>query len=293
MSKKVRHAKLKNTGVLFEVLTRQVTADIISNRNSNAVNVIKEFFNKDKELGKELELYNILTNETYNTTEKATKLVEAVVKSRQKLANSILRREKYNLIKEIKNNYDVNELFATRIPNYKRLASIYKLFEHEATDKTLVPNEYVDVHSYLVECISSSKVVKKETATGVIGEDKDVRLLAYTLMIEKFNKKYSTLNERQKRVLKNYINNVSNTNNLHEYVFGEVTEIKKELTTLLPDIDDEVTKIKLSEVIKQADTIVSKKTISEENLTKLMRYYELIQEIKNVHKRKSTKTINS
>ena len=191
MSKKVRHAKLKNTGVLFEVLTRQVTADIISNRNSNAINVIKEFFNKDKELGKELELYNILTNETYNTTEKSTKLVEAVVKSRQKLANSVLRREKYNLIKEIKNNYDVNELFATRIPNYKRLASIYKLFEHEATEKTLAPNEYVDVHSFLVECISSSKVVKKETTTGVAAEDKDVRLLAYSLMIEKFNKKYS------------------------------------------------------------------------------------------------------
>jgi hypothetical protein len=293
MSKKVRHAKLKNTGVLFEVLTRQVTADIISNRNSNAINVIKEFFNKDKELGKELELYNILTNETYNTTEKSTKLVEAVVKSRQKLANSVLRREKYNLIKEIKNNYDVNELFATRIPNYKRLASIYKLFEHEATEKTLAPNEYVDVHSFLVECISSSKVVKKETTTGVAAEDKDVRLLAYSLMIEKFNKKYSILNERQKRVLKNYINNVSNTNNLHEYVSTEVNKIKKELTTMLPDIDDKVTKIKLSEVIKQADTIVSKQTISEENLTKLMRYYELIQEIKNVHKRKSTKTINS
>ncbi len=292
MSNKIKHTKIKNTGVLFEVLTRQVTADIIENRDSKSVNLIKKYFNKQTTLGKELDLYNILVNESYKNRDNANRLIDAVVKSRQKLSNSSLRREKYNLIKELRDKYDVNKLFAARIPNYKKLASIYKIFEHGTTEKELKANEYVSVHSYIVEsiCKRVGKVVKE---APVVAEDKEIRLLAYSLMVEKFNKKYSNLSEKQKMVLKKYINNISNTNNLHEYVSEEVMGIKSQLTKLLPEVADEITKIKLAEVIKQLDVMtVGKQRISEKALIALMRYYELIEELKNVSSGQS-KTLNS
>lgn len=293
MSKKIKHTKIKNTGVLFEVLTRQVTADIIENRDSKSINLIKKYFNKTTNLGQELDLYNILVNESYKSSHNADRLVEAVVKSRQKLSTASLRREKYNLIKELKDKYDVNKLFATRIPNYKKLASIYKIFEHESTEKSLRPDEYVNVRSYLTESICSEKVGRIEQEPAVVAEDKEIRLLAYSLMVEKFNKKYSNLTEKQKMVLKKYINNISNTSNLHEYVSEEVMGIKSELSKLLPEVTDKITKIKLSEVIKQLDAMtIGKKRISEKALIALMRYYELIEELKDVSKRQS-KTINS
>jgi hypothetical protein len=292
MSNKIKHTKIKNTGVLFEVLTRQVTADIIENRDSKSVSLIKKYFNKKTTLGKELDLYNILVNESYKNRDNANRLIDAVVKSRQKLSNSSLRREKYNLIKELRDKYDVGKLFAARIPNYKKLASIYKIFEHGTTEKALRANEYVSVHSYIVEsiCKRVGKVVKE---APVVAEDKEIRLLAYSLMVEKFNKKYSNLSEKQKMVLKKYINNISNTSNLHEYVSEEVMVIKSQLTKLLPEVTDKITKIKLTEVIKQLDAMtIGKKRISEKALIALMRYYELIEELKNVSSGQS-KTLNS
>ena len=47
-------------------------------------------------------------------------MIEKVVKSRRKLSNRRLKNEKFNLIKSIKENYDIKEFFNTRIPNFKR-----------------------------------------------------------------------------------------------------------------------------------------------------------------------------
>ena len=130
MSSNTKHSKIRNTGILFELLTRQITVDVLNNnQKAAAAKILKEFFNKKTQLGKEYELYRVLTTENYTSEIKANHLVDAVVKARQKLNNSQLKREKYNLIKEIKKNYDVNDFFMSRIPNYKVNASIYKIFD--------------------------------------------------------------------------------------------------------------------------------------------------------------------
>ena len=188
MSKKLRHTKIKNTGVLFEVLTRQVTADIIDGKESKAVALIKKHFHKNSTLGKELELYNILTSESYKSRSKAERLIDVVIKTRQRISNKVLRSEKYNLIKAIKEAYDVKALFSTKMPNYKKLASIYKLFLYETTGEDINPTEVVDSREFVVESLiveRSKPEEKSELIREYNSEDTDVKLLAYTLMVEK------------------------------------------------------------------------------------------------------------
>ena len=286
MARKLKHSKIKNTSILFEVLTRQITADVLAGKDTKTVGMVKKFFNENTELGKELQLYRILSEKTYDSTEKAKQLLETVVKSRQRLSNSKLRSEKYNLIKEIKENYNVSDFFNVRIPNYKILASIYNIFQAESTTDTFDVEDVVNSKFTVLESISGKKTTsKKENFLKEYREkDKDLRLLAYQILVDKFNSKYKSLNESQKGLLKNYINNISNTNSLREFVDREVIKTKKELNKHLPKVSDKITKIKLSEAINQINTISKGKVVTEKQVLNLMRYYELVKEIKNVHK---------
>ena len=286
MARKLKHSKIKNTSILFEVLTRQITADVLAGKDTKTVGMVKKFFNENTELGKELQLYRILSEKTYDSAEKAKQLLETVIKSRQRLSNSKLRSEKYNLIKQIKENYNVSDFFNVRIPNYKILASIYNIFQAESTNDTFDVEDVVNSKFTVLESISGKKTTsKKENFLKEYREkDKDLRLLAYQILVDKFNSKYKSLNESQKDLLKNYINNISNTNSLREFVDGEVLKTKTELKKHLPKVSDKITKIKLSEAINQINTISKGKVVTEKQVLNLMRYYELVKEIKNVHK---------
>ena len=286
MAQRVKHSKIKNTGILFELLSRQITVDVMNGDDkSKSVEMLKKFFNEGTELGKENQLYQVLLKENYNSSHKAEKLVDAVVKARQKLQNKKLRTEKYNLIKEVKKNYVVEDFFRARIPNYKVYASIYKKFIVETTP-IVNPSEEVESTFSIIEHITRNKTKPKNTESQVIsefkGEDKDLRLLSYQLMVDNFNGKYKKLNSMQRNLLKEYINNISNTNSLREFINGEVKKVKEILNKILPKVDDDITKIKLSEAIKQVDTIKKGKIVKDKQVVSLMRYYELIKELHNV-----------
>ena len=286
MAQRVKHSKIKNTGILFELISRQITVDVMNGDDkSKSVEMLKKFFNEKTELGKENQLYQVLLKENYNSSHKAEKLVDAVVKARQKLQNKKLRTEKYNLIKEIKKNYVVEDFFRARIPNYKVYASIYKKFIVETTP-IVNPSEEVESTFSIIEHITRNKTKPKNTESQVLtefkGEDKDLRLLSYQLMVDNFNGKYKKLNSMQRNLLKEYINNISNTNSLREFINGEVNKVKQILNKILPKVDDDITKIKLSEAIKQVDTIKRGKIVKDNQVVSLMRYYELIKELHNV-----------
>jgi len=286
MAQRVKHSKIKNTGILFELLSRQITVDVMNGDDkSKSVEVLKKYFNEKTELGKENQLYQVLLKENYNSSRKAEKLVDAVIRAREKLQNKKLRNEKYNLIKEIKKNYTVEDFFRARIPNYKVYASIYKTFLAETTP-VFDPKEEVDSNFSIIEHITRNKVKPRDTDSKVISEfkneDKDLRLLSYQLMVDNFNGKYKNLNSMQRNLLKEYVNNISNTNSLREFVDSEVMKIKKILSKFLPRIDDKVTKIKLTEAIKQSDTLSKGKIVKDKQVVSLMRYYELIKELHNV-----------
>ena len=288
MARKLKHSKIKNTGILFELLTRQITADVLAGKSTKSVGILKKYFNENTELGKELELYKLLSEKNYTSEVKANDLLNVVVKQRQRLNNSNLRREKYNLIKSIKENYNVTDFFNGRIPNYRILASIYNVFQSETTNEKFKADHIVNSRFTVLEHVTNKKVDEKKIKERVLKEytkeDKDLRLLAYQILVDKFNTKYKKLDESQKSLLKNYINNVSNTNSLREYVDKEVISIKKVLDKHLPKVKDKITNIKLTEAINQIENLTKGKVVNEKQVLTLMRYYELIKEIKNVHK---------
>lgn len=286
MAQRVKHSKIKNTGILFELISRQITVDVMNGDDkSKSVEILKKFFNERTELGKENQLYQVLLKENYNSSHKAERLVDAVVKARQKLQNKKLRTEKYNLIKEIKKNYIVEDFFRARIPNYKVYASIYKKFIVETTPVSN-PAEEVDSTFSIIEHITRNKTKSRDTDSKVISEfkneDKDLRLLSYQLMVDNFNGKYKSLNSMQRNLLKEYVNNISNTNSLREFINSEVKKVKQILNKILPRVTDDVTKIKLTEAIKQVDSIKKGKIVKDKQVVSLMRYYELIKELHNV-----------
>jgi|TARA_R100000322_G_scaffold32971_1_gene21176 hypothetical protein len=291
MSSQKKHNKIKNTGILFELLTRQIAVDVMNDsKNSPAIKIIKEFFNEKTTLGREKELYSILIEKKYKTAEQANILLEAVIKNRRKLSNRRLKNEKYNLIKRIKENYSVNDFFNSRIPNYKVLASIYNVFELESSKEKIGPIEETDSKISIVENICGQSIKQSKKSKDLVesyqSQEQDVRLLTYQLLVDKFNKKYSNLNESQKNLLREYINNLSNTNSLREFIDTEVIKVQKALKSHLRIVDDKITKIKLAEAIEHTSTAIGGKLVKDSHVVSLMRYYELIKELDNVHEDK-------
>ena len=281
LNKKMKHNKIKNTGILFELLTRQITVDLMESNSSKAVNIVKKYFKNGTQLGKEYELYKILTETKYNTESRAETLIEAVMDNRKKLSSGSIKKEKYNLIKEIRESYNEKDFFNTKINNYKVLASIYNLFEHK---EEVAPDKYVATKYTIVENITSQSKASKTNKTYdyLKKQEKDLRMLAYSTLVEKFNKKYSNLTKKQKTLIKEYINNISNTNKLREYVDSEVEVVKDTLKTQIKKVEDKVTQIKLTEVVNQIDGLKKGKVVSDKQVVSMMRYYQLIGEIDNV-----------
>jgi|TARA_R110002073_G_scaffold129177_2_gene275495 hypothetical protein len=277
----VKHSKYKNTGILFELLVRQVASDTLSSENSEAVRIIKEYFSNKTQLGKELQLYQTILKERFNSENQANRFLDAVLSSRKKLSQSKLRREKYNLIKEIKEHYDIEKFTKARVDNYRTLASTFTIFENT----TLSPANEVKLRYNLVEAVTgkrANKAIKKQIVSEYHQQDKDMQLLSYQILVDKFNEKYGDLSVKQKKVLREYINNVSNTGNLKELISSEVPHIKRTLRNKIRTIKDPVVRIKLKEVSKQATALGKRNVIKDQEVLSLMRFYELIKELKNI-----------
>jgi len=285
--KNIKHSKFKNTGFIFELLVRQITSEIMSGKeNSKAEKILKEYFSGKKELSKELKLYQYLINEKYNSENKAEKFVETVCEARKRLDEQKLMKEKYNLIKEIKEAYDIDEFTKSSISNYKNLASIYKIFEATVTKESFEPKDIVNSKFTVVENMINSSIENKDKKLNdrVFEEykkqDEEVRMLSYKMLVENFNKKYNNLSARQKNLLKEYINNINNTGKLKEYVNEEVNTLSEGLKEVGSKISDKVTKIKLAETISNIRKIKSVKKLRESHLSALMMSYELLKELK-------------
>ena len=290
MSQKIKHSKIKNTGLLYEILTRQVTADILDGRESKSVNLLKKYFNENTALGKEKELYDILLTNSYKDERRAEKLLEAVTKTRQRISNQDLKKEKYNLIKEISEIFSSKDFFNTRVSNYKTLASIYKFFLTETTKIDFNPKDVIDTKYNILEGITSKQKVKKPSniSETLRKEERDTQLLSYEILVDKFNKKYTNLSESQKSLLREYINNISNSNSFGEFINEEITKVVNELKPLLKKVNDKVVKIKLTEAINQAKNFTTNSVVKDNQVITLMRYYELIKEVNDVTKIKKS-----
>ena len=279
---KVKHSKYKNTGILFELLTRQLTSDTITGNQSKSLSFLKKHFNSKTELLKEYKIYHTLATQKYNKDSQATMLIDTLLEAHGKLNKSQLRREKYNLIKEIKESYNVNDFFKAKITDYKIMASIYNLLEN----RNATPLSIVDSKVTLLEHITekpTNNIKKDSILENYNNQDKDTRLLTYKVILEKFNAKYSGLEENQKLLLKEYVNSVSNSPALKSYINQEIKEVKKDLTRYSKKVEDKAIAIKLNETKNIIKLLSKKSNVHDDNVTNLLNYYELINELKTLH----------
>lgn len=285
MGLKIKHNKFRNSGVLFELLVRQIASDTLSNTDSKAVKIVKKFFT-NSELAKEHKLYHTILTAPRLSEGKAESLINTAVDLVKKLNKEQLDKEKYNLIKEIKKHYNLESFFKSNVNSYKTLAAVYTLFENAMGDKFIEPKQIVLNKLVVMEHISKKQLIEVEknfVETELNKEDKHVRLLAYRMLIEKFNTKYSNLSNRQKDVLKEFINNISNPEYLKSYINENLNKVKNELNVLIKKVDDKTTQIKLNEVISLIKPLPIKSSVKDEHLVTLLQYQQLAEEIKKIN----------
>jgi hypothetical protein len=279
----IKHSKYKNTGILFELLVRQVTSDTLNGSASPALNIIKKYFVKS-ELGKELKLYESFTKSKKLNESRSNLLLQTILESAKKLNRKNLKREKYNLINEIKKYYNLDEFFKTKLPNYKTQAALYTLVEAQNSAELISPDQIVSNKYTLLEHLTLGPVNQEKVKEEVLEEfqtyDKDVRMLTYKILLEKFNGKYSNLYESQKEVLKEFITSVDSTPKLRNFYNNKIQDLRSELKEISKTIADKVVQIKQNEVLPLIVELEKNYPIKTDNLVDLLQYCELVEELK-------------
>ena len=282
----IKHSKFKNTGILFEILVKKITGDTLSGKNSPAIKVIKEYF-VNTELGKEYKLYETLFSKKNLSESKASIILDTILEQSKKLNRRKLKNEKYNLIKELKSHYDVEDLFKTKLNDYKAQASLYTLLEIYNAVKPTNPQQVIDNKITILEHITTDKVNKTQVKDTVLEEfksyDKDLRTLTYHVLLENFNSKYDNLNTKQKLILKEFINSADNGPLLKEYYNKEIVSLKSKLKEETKKVKDKTTKIKLQEIDKLIVELNKRTKVKNNHLVDLLQYHSLLEELPNAN----------
>lgn len=279
----IKHNKYKNTGILFELLVRKITADTISNQDSKAINLIKKFF-VNSELAKENKIYQTISKAHNLSEAKAEMVISSVLEISKTLDKNQLAKEKYNLIKEIKNNFDLDDFFKAKLPNYKLLSSTYTLIEANSSPvknlETIINSKLNIIESITLPLASTELSPMVAEFQGL---DKGTRALVYKIMLEKFNTKFDNLSTEQKKVLKEYIVNITDTTKLKSFIDTNFTKLKESLIKSLPQIEDATVKIKINEVINLINPVLESKKLKDEHIVSLLQYQELYSELNKIH----------
>lgn len=283
---KIKHSKFRNTGLIFELLVKQVASDTLNKKDSPAVKIIKKYFAGSSVLAKEYKLYEFITKNSKISQTKAEAILSTITEISRRLDRNTLKKQKYDLISEIKDHYDIDEFFAIQVRSYKPLAALYCLLEAQNSDVLIDPEFIVNNKTSIVEHLTSKKQDKDNIKDTLIEEyskyDKDLRLLTFKILLEKFNQNYKDFLPEQKNILKEFITSVNSQKRLLNLVIEETTKVKQQVKLLSERVKDEVTKIKLQEVYKMITIPSNKDRVTDDSLVKLMQYYDLVNELKQV-----------
>ena len=282
---KIKHSKYKNTGILFELLVRQITADTLKGGDSPAIDLLKKYFVKS-ELGRDYKLYESVIKSKVINESRANLLINSILENSKKLNRTLLKKQKYSLISEIRQHYSLEEFFGSKVKSYKELASLYVLMESRNSKKFLDTQQEVNNKITLLEHLTKQPIVKQQSDNIIeefSNQDKDVRTLTYKMLLERFNDKYDSLSKEQKQVLKEFINSVDSTPALRNFYNDKIHLLKEKLSKLSNNITNKATQIKVNEISKLLTEVSKTDKISSDNLVDLLQYYELVQEIKVAH----------
>lgn len=282
---RIKHSKYKNTGLIFELLVKQIAADTLSRKDSPAVKILRKFYTGNTSLVKEFKLYDYILKNKGIGISKAETILGTITEIAKKIDSNSLKKQKYELIKELKNHYDLEEFFSIKVQAYKPLAALYCLLEAQNTLTETDPSVFVDNKTTILEHLTQVKQVSQEK-DNVMEEyskyDKDLRLLTYKILLEKFNAQYVNLLPEQKNILKEVIVSVNSSTRLRNIYNEEVLKLQKSITSHKNKVADEVIKIKLEEVFKSITPVSNNQKVDDNHLVSLMQYYELVNELKNL-----------
>jgi hypothetical protein len=263
-----------------------VTIDTLKGVDSPAIDIMKKYFVKS-ELGKEYRLYEAILKSQVLNEGRANTVISTILESSSNLNKSSLKRQKYNIIKEIKDNYDLDTFFGIKIKNYKELASIYTLIEGYNSSTFVAPSQMVDCKVVLLEFLTKQDINSDNVEEDILKEfqayDKDLRILTYKVLLEKFNEKYDSISPEQKQILKEFINSVDSTPELRNFYNAKIVELKEHLSKSTKTIQDPATKVKVEEIAKHLVELDKTAKVNDDHLVDLMQYYELVQEIKKAN----------
>lgn len=283
---KIKHSKYKNTGLIFELLVKQVAADTLSRKDSPAVKIIKKFYTGNTSLVKEFKLYDFVIKNKGVGARKAETILSTIIEISRKLDTASLKKQKYELIKELKAHYNLEEFFSIKVDSYKPLAALYCLLEAQNTADLVDPNVFVDNKTTLLEHLTQNTQSQGKVKDALIEEyskyDKDLRLLTYKILLEKFNNQYKDLLPEQKNILKEFITSVNSTTRLRNIVNEEMENLKSQISEMKGKITDDIVRIKLEEIQKTITPIKNTQKVDDTHLVNLMQYYELVNELKNI-----------
>jgi len=283
---KIKHSKFRNTGLIFELLIKQVASDTLNNKDSAAISVIKKHFANKSTLAKEYKLYEFIVRNRSVSQSRAEAIVSTITEVSRKLDQKVLKNQKYDLIANIKEHYDINEFFGIQVRDYKALAALYCLLEGQNTETLINPQMLVDNKTTILEHLTSKPQDENEVKDALVEEyskyDKDLKLLTFKILLEKFNDKYKDLLPEQKRILKEFITSVNSGTRLRNIVNKELDTLSSIVSELAANVDNQVVKIKLDEVSKAIKPVSNKERIDDNHLVKLMQYYELVNELKKL-----------
>ena len=283
---KIKHSKFKNTGLIFELLVKQIASDTLSNKESQAIKILRKYYSGNTSLVKEFKLYEFITKNQNVNQNRAEAILSTITEVSRKLNQTLLKKKKYELISEIKKHYNVDEFFGIQVPNYKALAALYCLLEAQNSNQLVNPKFLVDNKTTLLEHLTSASQTEKQVTDSLVEEyskyDKDLKLLTFKILLEKFNDNYKDLLPEQKNILKEFITSVDSTPKLKNLVNKELSKIEEEVAKLSKKVKDPVISIKLNEVAKSIKSIGKKEKVSDIHLVNIMQYYDLVNELKSL-----------
>ena len=282
---RIKHSKYKNTGLIFELLVKQIAADTLSRQDSPAVKVLKKFYTGKSSLVREFRLYEYILKNKGVSQMKGETILSTITEVSRKIDRTAIKKQKYELIAEIKNSYDLDEFFSMKVRDYKPLAALYCLME--AQNAELVdPQFIVDNKTTLLEHLTSSKQDEADVKDALVEEyskyDKDLRLLTYKILLEKFNGAYDNFLPEQKTILREFINASESQVKLRTLINEELEKISTAVNELKEKVSDDIAKIKLDEVAKTITPISNKTKVGDNHIINLLQYYELVNELRSL-----------
>jgi len=283
---RIKHSKYRNTGLIYELLVKQIAADVLENKESKAIKILKKYYSGTSTLAKEYKLYEFVVKNNSVSQAKAETIISTITEVSRKFNQKTLKNQKYELISEIKENYNIEEFFSVEVRDYKALASLYCLLEAQNNADLVDPNFLVNNKTTLLEHLTSKKQNEKDVKDSLIEQyskyDKDLKLLTFKILLEKFNDKYKDLLPEQKNILKEFITSVNSSKKLYSLVNTELKKIAEEVKKLSKKVTDDIVKIKLDEVAKSIKPLAKTDKVTDSHLVNLMQYYDLVNELKKL-----------